>query len=467
MRAARSSWAGLAVALLIVAQPAAGQDHEVVLHGTVVTPDAVINDGWLTLKDGRISQVSTEHPDLPQAAYVETQGTIYPGFVDLHNHPMYAVFERWEPYREFVNRYEWRKDPAYESHVGQPGAVLQTSLGTYCDLSEYGELRALIGGTTSIHGTSLPKGQGTVPDCLKGLIRHLDWFSGLRGNAPGHEKVYGVLDVASIDAERARVLREKLDSGELDRLLIHLGEGTAFDDLSSGEFSKLDSLGLLGPKTTIIHGTAFGDREFRKMQEAGASLVWSPRSNLVLYGRTTDVAAAMVDKLAIAIAPDWSVTGSSNMLGELVFARTVRFASGNPVFSDKELFEMATAIPARLANLGDQIGSLQTGLQADLLVLRGDSSDAYLRLTTARPEDVVLVFVGGVVRLGSPELVRAALAGSADKFHQETIAVCGAKRVLVFPLAYKPRQRLVALQRRLTSALNGYHLPMAPLVECR
>ena len=64
------------------------------------------------------------------------------------------------------------------------------------------------------------------------------------------------------------------------------------DPKSLTEFTTLKAKGLLASGTAVIHGAAFGDGEFQQMGAAGAKLIWSPRSNLVLYAQTTDIPLA-------------------------------------------------------------------------------------------------------------------------------------------------------------------------------
>ena len=74
--------------------------------------------------------------------------------------------------------------------------------------------------------------------------------------------------------------------------MIHIGEGV---DQTRAERvlqarTRHDRDGcLLAPETTIVHGTAFGDAEFTTMAADDMSLVWSPRSNVFLYGNGTDL----------------------------------------------------------------------------------------------------------------------------------------------------------------------------------
>lgn len=51
--------------------------------------------------------------------------------------------------------------------------------------------------------------------------------------------------------------------------------------------------------------------------------MWSPHSNFELYGVTADVGAAYCEGVTLALAPDWSPTGSDNMLDEIKYAHDV------------------------------------------------------------------------------------------------------------------------------------------------
>jgi hypothetical protein len=137
-------------------------------------------------------------------------------------------------------------------------------------------------------------------------------------------------------------------------------------------------------------------------------MVWSPLSNLLLYGQTTDVTAAKQAGVPIALGSDWSVSGSKGLLGELKAARLASNAApGGPVFSDKELVAMATRTPATILKWDQKLGSLQPGRYADLLVINGTSGDPYTTLVDARDSDIVLVVIAGTARYGSTIVMRA------------------------------------------------------------
>ena len=112
-------------------------------------------------------------------------------------------------------------------------------------------------------------------------------------------------------------------------------------------------------------------------------MVWSPFSNLLLYGDTADVARARQEGVLMALGSDWSPTGSKNLLAELKVARMVSEDAGD-VFKARELVSMATINPARMLKWEAALGSIEAGKRADLLVIDDRQGEPYDHLIAAR-----------------------------------------------------------------------------------
>lgn len=411
------------------------------LQGTLVLPDEIMKDGWLVIKNGKIISVSQQQPDMPRAKVLPTDGIIFPGLVDIHNHIGWNMIPRWDPDEYFDNRYEWRRN--YDPY--QPiGIAYRTMIEKhFCEVNTYSEAKALVGGTTITMGT-YPRW------CIEGLVRNLDrftdfyWFDIYQD----HRHVMNIIDIPSNSANAQNFL----NSNRSEAVFFHLAEG--IDLASRAEFEKLDGLGLLTDKTIIIHGTALVPEQFELMAERGASLAWSPRSNLELYGNTTDIAAALEAGVPIAITPDWSITGSSNMLDELKVAAEWNQTQMDGVLSDKDLFLMVTSIPAKIAGIDEFIGTIELGMRADLLIIDGNPAEPYQSLLQTEPEDVKLVVVGGVLMYGDADLITQVV--SAGKY--STIEIASTSKLI----RVKEFDRIT---HSLASAMaeNGYTL--APLME--
>ena len=99
-------------------------------------------------------------------------------------------------------------------------------------------------------------------------------------------------------------------------------------------------------------------------------MVWSPMSNLLLYGATSRVKSARDNGVRIGLGSDWAVSGSKNLLGELKVARLASDEMDTG-FSDRDLVAMATRDAAAILGWQQRLGSLRPGARADLIVLDG------------------------------------------------------------------------------------------------
>jgi len=435
------------------------QDRTIVISGTVVTPEKVLNKGWVVIKHKKISAVSDTLPQEENAILVDTNDIIFPGFIDLHNHPMYAMFEPWNAGKLFDNRYEWRSLQKYKDEISTPARNIQDDPQGFCDIAEFAEVQAITGGTTTFSGTFLLRSFTTFPACLSRLaVRKLEIDSGFY-SGHGHERVQNVLGVSrDLNDTTAAAVRHKVAAKELDLVLIHVAEGKRTDPDSIKEFDLLKTRGFLTHTTAVIHGVAFDKSDFAKMRLAATALVWSPQSNMILYNTTTDVVAAFREGVSIALAPDWAPSGAKNMLGEIQYAAKLNQTTLGGFFSNQQLFEMATSIPARIAHIDDKVGTIQQGLFADLFLLRGDPTQPFDSLVQSKPQDVSLVVVNGVPVYGDAALM--------SKFNvpTEPVPFCGETKNL--NLGVMPNGTLAGVQRRLEQKMEVYKLKLAKVDPC-
>jgi hypothetical protein len=152
------------LALLRIAHAAApfNADAGIVLSGKIVTlNDAgdVIPNARVWVAGGKIQAMARPGEALPDAAKnaVVLPGpmVIYPGIIDLHNHPEYAIYPLMPISSKYRDRYEWRwYDDAYNRRITYPQEVLTRAyyLDLGLEVGRYGEYKALAGGTTTLQG---------------------------------------------------------------------------------------------------------------------------------------------------------------------------------------------------------------------------------------------------------------------------------------------------------------------------
>ncbi|MBR0764492.1 amidohydrolase family protein [Bradyrhizobium japonicum] len=168
---------------------------------------------------------------------------------------------------------------------------------------------------------------------------------------------------------------------------------------------------------------------------------------------------ALQQGVVVALAPDWSPTGSTSMLAEVKYASEYSTAKLNGALSPKQLFEMATLIPARIAQIDQWVGSITSGKYADIFMIKKNSSDAYLNLISASPLDITIVMVNGMPVYGTAERMTQAGVTSV-----EDITVCSDKRSLnSVALTNGVFSTAVA---HLTTKLAGENSALGPIAEC-
>ena len=131
-----------------------------------------------------------------------------------------------------------------------------------------------------------------------------------------------------------------------------------------------DRFGLLGPRSVYAHGVHLSERECARLSEAGATVVHCPTSNTFLGSGLFDAGhVGRVDRpVRIGIATDVGGGTSYSMLHTLGEAYKVAMLRGR-MPTAHELFHLATRGNAANLGLDGEIGSLEAGRWADVVVL--------------------------------------------------------------------------------------------------
>ena len=411
-------------------------DHKYSIQGTIV--DVIEGDsfqGIMVIKGEKISEIYRDGDIIPASvpSPMIKNVVIYPGLVDVHNHLKYNFMSKWNPGKLYKNRYEWKKDKNYEKTIKKIYSKMYNSpiecvdvpedqkisclAEKKCELILYGEIKAILGGTTSLQGSlsfdsnnsdisfrglsNFKRGQKSYRKekellaCIEGLARNVE-----KENIIGPNKIrvtsYPIEDLIEdlIEGNVSKKIVNELKAKVTDTFFIHLAEGV--DKLSYQEFETLKKIGLNYPGVVAIHGTALGNNEFKEMFKKGMGLAWSPSSNMNLYGKTTQIPLALKNRLIVGLGSDWTLSGTKNLLRELQYANRVNYEQFGGVISKSNLIRMATINGAKLLKLDGVIGSLEEGKYADLFIVKNKKRvDPIELIFQLKEEDLVAVVVGG------------------------------------------------------------------------
>ena len=416
------------------------------LRGLVVTPDGPRTNWYVEVLDDDIVGVSAS---APSTTVYPTGGIIFPGLLDTHNHPAWNDF----PTLQFNNapyghRDEWgNADAEYIDWKTRRTQVLTNANvqdSTKFTVEKYGEILELMAGCVAIQGMSGSL-EYTHPDFG---IMNLEEFPA-RIDAD-------IFPWQSTAAEQA-AWRRRINGGGLRALLIHLSEGT--DAVARAQFDTWYNSNMLNHATTIIHGVPYRTNELDKIAAAGASIVWSPKSNMKLYHGTANIPLYRARGVNVALAPDWTASGSYNLLEEMGYAWLVNGSQFSNALSSRDIVDMVTVNAARACGLEDRYGRIAAGFNAGLVVIQDPGGDPYLALINARPRTVLLTIVDGTPRFGD-----AALMGSMG-FTGQAVAAWGTTKLLNLETNHPFLTYDTETFALLTSHLASAHQTLQPLNE--
>jgi 5-methylthioadenosine/S-adenosylhomocysteine deaminase len=333
------------------------------------------------------------------ATRVDTGGFVYPGLIDLHNHMAYNCLSLWlapDHPGAWTNRAQWPNDKNYKPAISLPANALCHADGK--SVLKYVETKAAVGGVTAIQGSA------KLAHPFEGfMVRNVEFetFGGKRKSVNQSVRAFE-------SADQYAAAKTDLDEGHA--FLYHLAEGT--DPKLIADFNGLRDHGCLEPKFIGIHSTALGPDQFEQWHATakGGAIVWSPFSNLWLYGKTTNVVAAHHAGLIVCLGADWSPSGSKSVLGELKVADLYNKTALGAVLADRDICAMVTRNPAMALGWDNLVGRLATGLHGDFVVMADRGKGAYRTLIESVEADIQLVAINGYPIYGTAELMKAAAA---------------------------------------------------------
>jgi large repetitive protein len=381
-----------------------GTGTALLIRGEILAPGKILQNGHLLIDSGKIvcsdCDCSTATGYSTATILECAKGVVTPGLINTHDHITYTQATPATTDERYDHRHEWR--------LGLSGHTkISVSANSKKEVIWWGELRQILAGTTSLMGS------GGADMLLRNLDKDneglgkssVDLNTFPLGDSSGTLLKTGcsyptLPSVSTVKAEIAYVP--------------HVSEGgrvearNEFLCLSGGQSGAVD---VTLSTTGFIHSVGLTAADAAVLASHGTRVVWSPRSNISLYGYTAQV--ELMDNLGVGIAlgTDWTASGSVNLLRELACADSFNTTYLDGHFSDYQLWKMVTANAADVAGLSDVIGHLAEGYFADVAIYDGSSRSGHAAVIRASVADVVLVMRGGTVLYGDKDLVAALDSG--------------------------------------------------------
>lgn len=411
--------------------PAADSDSLVVVGGTVVTlddRDTIIESGAVAVVDGRIAAVGSEAKLLeqfPEARQISADGgVIMPGLVNTHTHVPMTLFRGLADDLELMDWLENHIFPAEAAFVDEEFVRWGTRLAC---------LEMLRGGTTTFVDMYFFEDAiaEEVERCgMRALLSQTlfdfpapdnktweEMIAATRsfvGRWRGHSRITPVVAPHAPYTVSAEHLVEAFAlATELNvPMNIHLAEDedevvTIKERTGMTPVQYVDSLGILDDRVITAHMVWPSEIEIEILAANGVGVAHCPQSSMKVSAGIAPVPEMIAAGVAVGLGTDGTASNNDLNLWEEIdtTAKLHKVETLDPtVVPAREALRMATIEGARAIGLAGEVGSLEVGKKADLIIVGTDGYhqqpyyDVYsLLVYSTKASDVKMVIIDGEV----------------------------------------------------------------------
>ncbi len=406
--------------------------------GTVVVMDdaGTIHEGGAVLVEGdRIAAVLAPDDPRPTGATVidATGHLVIPGLVNTHGHAAMSLLRGLAddlPLMTWLNDHIFPAEAAlvapdfvYWGTLLSSVEMLKGGTTTFADMYYFRDevaratVDAGIRAVTGPHVIGFPTPDFATPEeSLADAAEYMERYQDHPTVVPA-VAAHALYTTPLEAVEAAFRLAERFDAP----FQIHAVEDpsedvTAREMTGMGVIEALESIGALRPGTVLAHSIYLSDEDIGRIAAGGAGIAHNPQSNMKLgVARAAPVAAALEAGIPVGIGTDGPASNNDlDLFDEMdAAAKIQKYMLGDPaVLPAETVFRMATMGGARVLNLHDEIGSLEVGKRADIVLVdvRRPGLTPLYRVYShlvyaARGSDVTTVIVNGRVVVRDREIL--------------------------------------------------------------
>ena len=411
----------------------AGAGSILIRNATIVTMNDRLDivDGAVTVRDGLIVSVGADPGRRYDKVIDAGGGYLLPGFIQTHIHLCQTVFRGFAddmPLLEWLKRRVWPLEAAHTpatlrasvrlaaSELLLSGTTSVLTMETVHDTDVVFETLGQMGLRASV-GKCMMDASDDAPSRLQEKTsRSIDESLALKKRWDGAAN--GRLRAAFAPRFAVSCSRQLLESvAELsarEHTLVHTHASESRDEVEvvrrlSGGFSNLEYLadtGLATSRLCAAHCVWVTEREQEVLAERDVKVLHCPGSNLKLGSGIAPVAEMRARGISVSLGADGAACNNRlDMFDEIRLAATLQGIRQTPgTLPARDAIWMATREGARALGLEQEIGSIETGKRADLIVVERDrphlmpDRDPWSTLAyAARGTDVRLTMVDGEV----------------------------------------------------------------------
>ena len=372
-----------------------------------------------------------------------------PGFINAHTHSAMSIFRGYAndiPLMEWLRTRIWpmedrlMPEDAYWLSLLAIAEMIMSGVTAFADMYMFMDQTAKAAAQSGIRAVLARGLQGPDPKAEQRLAENRRLWEEWNGEAEGRIRVmvgpHAVYTCSREYLEKCINLARELGAG----IHIHLAETRDEVEECRRRYGRtpveyLEEAGLFKHHTIAVHCVHLTPGDMDILRNNNVHVVHCPVSNLKL-GSGIAQAAALVDK-GINVALGTDSASSNNCLSimkEMNFAALLsKGINENPtLLPARQAFEMATINGAKALGWEDEIGCLDVGRKADIILLRQDgphyhpAADLITHLVySGRDSDVDTVIVNGNILMEDRKLTTIDLEQVCHKVEEIRTRIMG------------------------------------------
>ncbi|MDP2965586.1 MAG: amidohydrolase [Pelolinea sp.] len=393
----------------------------------------IINNGAIFIENGRISKISStyELDSVNADEVIDSRGqVVLPGLINAHTHTAYYMMRGLGMDRDLL---DWLKDVMWPWLMGMDGEdAYLTSLLGYVECIRSGTTSLIDNQNFPFRNNYFYDMAAQAASLTKLRVSFAPGFSDIQFASPPDM----VGSLKEIEIECRRMIKTWHCKGRIKicvspinllfcsddsirmatnlmkefgvQMHTHVAESKReYDNLKKrfgiGYIEAFSKLGALNENFQSVHSVWITDQEIELMAKSGATAINNPTSNMMLASGVAPVAKMLNKKVNVALGTD-SPNNNNDMFEAMKYASLLqKVESLDPLsMSAPKALEMATINGARALQMQDQIGSLEEGKLADIIIvdcLKANTTPMHDPVSTlvysAKADNVTNVMVQG------------------------------------------------------------------------
>ena len=343
----------------------------------------------LLIKDDLIAEIADEIDESNIDKVIDAEGKILlPGLVNTHTHLSMTLFRGLADdlsLDSWLNDHIWPMEANLNGDYCYIGALLgaveliKSGTTTFSDMYFYMEDVARAVEDAGIRAV-LSYGMidfGIEEKREAEIKENMALFNACNGMADGRIKVFfGPHSPYTASEELLVKVRELADEYGIG-IHIHVSEtqkeiNDSLDERGLRPFEYLEKIGFLGPDVVAAHCVWLSDKEIEIIKKHGVKVSHNPCSNMKLASGIAPVSKLIENGICVSIGTDGASSNNNlDLIEELKTASLLQKVStlDPKVLDSEESIRMATIKGAEALGLDDEIGTIEVGKKADIILI--------------------------------------------------------------------------------------------------